>query len=271
MSRTDGLNFMNVTPVVFVDLDDTLFHSARKRKDGSTRVAAMNTKKQPSAWMSPVQAPFFEWLSSSILIPCTGRGVSSCLRVTLPFSSWRICCFGGVILDSDGELCVEWDEELKRRFAHQEINDHIDRLESQTLAALKEHSIDARLTRIPAGTRHSYLCIKHNNIKTDPNALIELSMIKSLWSEYWQTFGLFKAGWMLYENENNLSTLSPNLQKSAAVRWLRERFFLDHWTVGIGDHISDCSFLQECDFLMYSTDSQIFKVWVAQINMMSQV
>ena len=62
-------------PLVFVDLDDTLFQTARKMVEGTPRtIATLDVHRQPNGYMSPVQHSFINWLlASADVVPVTAR------------------------------------------------------------------------------------------------------------------------------------------------------------------------------------------------------
>lgn len=49
-------------PLVFVDLDDTLFQTARKMGDEPRFAATLDVDGQPNGFMSATQKSFVEWL-----------------------------------------------------------------------------------------------------------------------------------------------------------------------------------------------------------------
>ena len=62
-------------PLALVDLDDTLFQTARKMADGTSRhVATLDVDGQPNGYMSPIQQSFVLWLfSTADVVPVTAR------------------------------------------------------------------------------------------------------------------------------------------------------------------------------------------------------
>ena len=97
-------------PLVFVDLDDTLFQTARKMVEGTPRtIATLDVHRQPNGYMSPVQHSFINWLlASADVVPVTARSVEAYRRVKLLFTEGAICSHGGVMLHPDGSLDQDW-------------------------------------------------------------------------------------------------------------------------------------------------------------------
>jgi hypothetical protein len=97
-------------PLVFVDLDDTLFQTARKMPEGVARaVATLDVNGQPNGYMTPVQQALVDWLlGSADVVPVTARSVEAYSRVRLPFSLGAICSHGGTMLGGQRQLDSDW-------------------------------------------------------------------------------------------------------------------------------------------------------------------
>lgn len=105
---------VNKRPLALVDLDDTLFQTARKMPEGLPRVTAtLDIEGQPNGYMSTVQHSLAHWLlSTTDVIPVTARSVEAFSRVQLPFMHGAVCSHGGVILGPDGKLDEEWQARM---------------------------------------------------------------------------------------------------------------------------------------------------------------
>ena len=96
-------------PLVFVDLDDTLFQTARKMGDEPRFTATLDVDGQPNGFMNATQKSFVEWLlATSDVVPVTARSIEAYQRVQLPFAHGAVCAHGGVILAADGSLDAAW-------------------------------------------------------------------------------------------------------------------------------------------------------------------
>lgn len=74
-------------PLVFVDLDDTLFQTARKMGDEPRFTATLDVDGQPNGFMNATQKSFVEWLlATSDVVPVTARSIEAYQRVQLPFA-----------------------------------------------------------------------------------------------------------------------------------------------------------------------------------------
>ncbi len=87
-------------PVVFSDLDDTLFQTRRKMVDELAlepfRTGALDRSLTPRSFMTEEQAMLVDWLlEHADLIPVTARGTEEISRVQIPLPflgrdhSWR--------------------------------------------------------------------------------------------------------------------------------------------------------------------------------------
>lgn len=273
-------------PVVFLDLDNTLFASARRQPEEGVKPAATYRDGRPSAWMNEAQASFFDWLNATTtLIPCTGRSLDATQRVLLPFHSWTICCFGGLVLTPDGQVSAAWERAQRALFGEEtlgEISQTLSRLEGETRDWIETQGLKIRLSRVEAGVSGGYLCVKHQEIKASQPAEVALSPISARWREALSTLDQMTQGslqarevltsgethtssqlalpipsWTLHINGNNVTLMPPSLSKARAVRWLIEHTFSGRLTLGAGDSLSDLSFMRRCDFSIIPASSQV--------------
>ena len=101
---------MNHKPLVFVDLDDTLFQTNRKSAPTDLhKIATTDKSGQPLSYMKPKQQVFVNWLfESTEVIPVTARSVEGLQRVQLPFQSGAVCSHGGTIIDAQQNIDMDW-------------------------------------------------------------------------------------------------------------------------------------------------------------------
>jgi len=120
-------------PMVFVDLDDTLFQTLRKCPPDEPHehltLAAQATNGAHSM-MTRRQKALVDWLiASAETIPVTARSTEAYSRVAIGFQSFAILANGAVILGPDGAADAEWAEVMARDLGGFE----------ETLEALLEH------------------------------------------------------------------------------------------------------------------------------------
>jgi len=101
----------DLRPVVFADLDDTLFQTARKMSEtpDPDRVASVSSNGKHS-YMTRAQDQMFSWLTGTTrFIPTTARSQSAMDRCQFVFSDYQILANGGTVLLPGGIRDAEWD------------------------------------------------------------------------------------------------------------------------------------------------------------------
>jgi len=244
-------------PVVFVDLDDTLFSSSHKHVAAGTpepwESAAVDRAGEPLSFMGPKQARMLRWLMrQAVLVPTTGRNAAALDRVRLPALAegrcHAICSFGGLIRQPDGQPEPRWHrhiQPLAEQHAHE-----LHRFVATALALAESHRVDVRAKVVGEQDLPLYVSVKHN--ASDAAALARLA-------EHLHA-ALPGATWRLHLNDTQLAVMPPHLDKTHAVR-----HFVQHladrpaFTLGIGDSLSDLGFLAACDYAMMPQGSQIVR------------
>ncbi len=228
----------NNKPLIFVDLDDTLFQTARKMGQGERFPATLDVDGNPNGYMSSVQKQFVEWLiASADVVPVTARSVEAYSRVKLPFTQGAICSHGGVILTPDNQLDEQWHAQMESDLAH--IQGRLQGLSETTLQIGTDlgHSLRGWVVE-EAGLEH-YVVTKRNG--DDDSVLTEvLGVVKSR--------GLLE-DFYVHGNGNNLAFLPHALQKQRAVQeWISRDLKSngERPRLGFGDSISDLGFMTEC-------------------------
>src|SRR5262245_14155520 len=88
--------------VVFLDLDDTLFQTLPKCPEGGGFAPATHDSSgRPASFMTPRQESLLHLLRGATIIPTTARNLAAFRNVLVPFDSFAILDFGGVILLPD--------------------------------------------------------------------------------------------------------------------------------------------------------------------------
>jgi hydroxymethylpyrimidine pyrophosphatase-like HAD family hydrolase len=231
--------FSEARPLVFVDLDDTLFQTARKMQGEKQRfLATRDSAGQPNGYMSLVQMMFTRWLfESADVVPVTARGVESFLRVEMPFKHGAICSHGGVILDAQGKPLKDWDEQVKRDLTA--VQAPLAEAESFAYAAAYKLSLNLRITMIEVNGLSQFLVIKHSGETDEVLAVVEADL-----KEHVDTSHFY-----FHRNGNNLAIIPLALNKQAAVREYLKFDRSIHGqrpVLGFGDSLSDHGFLSEC-------------------------
>lgn len=242
-------------PFVFVDLDDTLFQTRAKCPDEETlRAAAFLSDGSAHSFMTAKQQALWRLLETNMtVIPTTARDWDAYRRVELPFRSWSILDYGGVIIDASGNPDKDWFERMRPA-----VHDAIDGLNhvletARTFAA--EQMLDVHVRLIEDFDFTFYLVAKFRNGRE--------SHLDQLQREAVEPWVEAQAGaYRLHRNGNNLAVLPKTLGKEHAVRHLIGRLRREHGdilTFGLGDSEIDGAFLAECDYLVTPRTSQLFE------------
>ncbi|NLC20911.1 MAG: trehalose phosphatase [Halomonadaceae bacterium] len=232
---------MTIRPLIFVDLDDTLFQSARKMAEDMPReVVTTDSHGVPNGYMTPNQSVFTSWLlDHGDVVPVTARSVDAFRRVQMPFQLGAICHHGGVLLDAGGRVDVDW--QLQCRLDLAQYQDALARVFEELLIIRQELQISLRLTQQETPGQVQFVMAKQSG-GSDEVLIKVLGMIQ----ERLPLNGLY-----VHLNGNNLTFIPHAISKRRAVEeWLR-RDRACHGlrpVIGFGDSLTDHGFLSECDW-----------------------
>lgn len=241
-------------PVVLADLDDTLFQTKRKMVDELAqkpfRVGALDRELTPRSFMNEEQAMLVDWLLEfAELIPVTARGTDEYERVKVPFTSWAVTTHGAVILNANGQCDPEWQQHIKAELApyRQRLLD----MQAQITQLMTERRINAwaRINYEYDGVP-IYLVMKHK----DSTKLYELNAI----GDEIETI-LGTEGFYVHRNSNNIAWLPTCIEKGRATSHLLEKLRAERGlfpTIGLGDSLTDFSFLKLCSWFGMPKQSQ---------------
>lgn len=252
-----------IKPLFLVDLDDNLFQTKRKMTGDEIkhcRVAALDKEMQPQSFMSQEQAHFVDWiLEHATLVPVTARGTEETARVTLDFKSWQISSHGAVIMTPQGFIDEEWKKHIL--WALTSYSSRIKELQEALTKEFKTAGIKAwaRINYEYNGAP-IYLLAKH----TDSSKINELYEIAD---KVKASFNL--EDFFIHKNDNNIAWLPQCINKGSATRYLINKIkqTAPHTPVmGLGDSVSDYSFLQECSWFGMPKQSQIQQVLKSQLS-----
>ena len=232
-------------PVLFTDLDDTLFQTARKMVEPvcESRLAAEATNGHHS-YMTVSQAAMTAWLvKATCMVPVTARSTEALSRCRIAFNSWKIASNGAVILTPDDKVERDWSQ-------------HINCLSGAAAAGLE--ALNAETDKLnPAGRfrhwivheqgRPIYFCVKSNG--------------EEAWLDTIEGRLRLLAGedFVYHRNGNNLSFTPQGISKRAAVAHLIDlRPEIRHSLIlAMGDSLTDLPFMQLANMMMIPPASQI--------------
>lgn len=246
---------------LFVDLDDTLFQSLEKcGKEADLLPAAYLKDGSPISYTNARQRSFFALIQAGMtLVPTTARNLNAFRRVDLPFNSFAVLNYGGIVMESEGGADQFWLETMRR-----EMQESISGLQEAMRIMddfAKSMGLAGRSRLIEDFDTPFYTVIK------DPDKVAErLEKIESEALAPW----IATAGknYYIHRNGNNLAVLPQSLNKARAVTYLRNRLMQEHgdiMTFGMGDSKSDARFMTACDYAIIPSGTQLASLTLAAL------
>lgn len=237
-------------PLAFVDLDDTIFQTARKMQQDKKRYpATYGSADKTDSFMSPVQLMFSEWLMSNAdVVPVTARGVDSFQRVNLPFTHGAICNHGGIILSPGNHVDLHWLELMQ--FELGAIQGQLDEILKQLYIVRGILGLDLRITIIESYGFGQFIKVKQKGAYDEvlSEVFIELASRCALKEFY------------VHRNGNNLAIIPYFINKQSAVQEFVYRDRMQHGEraiIGFGDSLTDLGFMSECHWWGTPQKSQL--------------
>lgn len=235
--------------IVLLDLDNNIFQSERKCPEGDKTAVAFRTSGEACGFMTPSQQTFFNWLSATALvIPNTARDTATFRRAHLPFKSYSICSFGGVILQPDGNVEKTWHQLIATEAASDKVI--LQKLHGELLSIAAKRRFDIRARLIEDQGLTLYISVKHNNHLN--HELVELGQALQ---------ECLPKDWTVHFNDNNLAIFPQFLGKERASKWLLEnriKTTKEAVIIGSGDSFTDVPFMAQSHFALMPAKSQIF-------------
>lgn len=240
--------------LLFLDLDDTIFQTKRKRPDGIVPGTETENPENVS-YLTPAQKTFFNILSqeeSLKIIPVTARDFDQYQRTFIsdhPEVDIAAINFAGQILQND-QPDPDWQSHIQKQY------NKMDFPIEEAFQTLDE-DIDSDKLRLITIDDY-YLGIK--SIQRDQDYYEKaFQEIREKFKEQ------FEEEYFVHQNANNLSFIPKFINKEEAVTYLTDKFE-PKLTIGMGDSISDLSFMQACDFSIFPNPSQIGRLIPELLN-----
>ncbi|EGV33152.1 hypothetical protein ThidrDRAFT_0830 [Thiorhodococcus drewsii AZ1] len=240
--------------LVFLDLDDTLFQSRPKcPPDEEPHPVAYLKDGSAHSFMTEGQRAFWRLLDgNATLIPTTARDLGALRRVDLPFNSWSIIDYGGIILDPQGDPDARWMERMSS--VSGEAIDELSGLRDTAESFVTRSELSVRIRVIEDYGLPFYLVAKYRSGRSADLDRLQHEVIQP-WVNARQD------RYRLHRNANNLAVLPTRLGKEHAVRYLIERLSESGeavMSIGVGDSLIDGAFMAACDYAITPRGSQIF-------------
>src|SRR5262249_43613304 len=146
--------------VVFLDLDDTLFQTRPKCPPGeSLAPGALDHAGQPLSFMTPRQERLLTLFRGATIVPATARNLAAFRNVTVPFDSFAVLDFGGVVLLPDRSPDAEWDAHVRPRAV--KVGPELEHLCATMQGYSEAHRLGVRVRVIGDFGMPLYIVAKH--------------------------------------------------------------------------------------------------------------
>jgi predicted mannosyl-3-phosphoglycerate phosphatase (HAD superfamily) len=238
--------------LAFVDLDDTLFSSARKQGDTQGLVpAALLRTGDVVSYSNPAQRGLQSMLAGAQeVIPVTARSLEAYRRVLLKFAGRAIVSYGATILLPEGGVDCEWARRVAPLLAAA-------RAPLESLVTRVAAACDPQLTGLQTRLMHdggdpTYVVVRPAG--SDASVVHEagLTVVADWLAQH--------EGFKLHVNGRILAVIPPGLGKAAAVAYLIEHERRLHgtlFTLGAGDSLTDLDFMRLCDLAIVPARTQL--------------
>ncbi|SHH60011.1 hypothetical protein [Massilia sp. CF038] len=238
---------------LFADLDDTLFQSREKCGDSDAlRPAAFLKDGSPISYSTERQRAFIAFAQDGMtMIPATARNLNAFGRVDLPFESWAVLDYGGVVLQPGGALDQHWHAHMQG--AMQAALPGLRELAALIDAWAERTGFAGRARLIEDFDTPFYLVVKDVDKIAARLVPIETEVVAP-----WIAAG--GHDYFIHRNGNNLAILPNALNKAHAVQYVIERLREQHGdilTFGMGDSRSDARFMAACDYAIVPPRTQL--------------
>lgn len=248
---------------LFVDLDDTLFQTPKKcLSETDLQAVAYLKNGAPCSFSTPRQRAFFDFAQDGMtLIPATARNADAFRRVDLPFSSYTVLDYGGIVLQPGGALDTEWLAQMQADMqrALPGLQDAMRVIDDFQITLGRP----SRARLIEDFATPFYIVIKDHEAVAERLAEIERAVLLP-----WIAGPGPGTDFFIHRNGNNLAVLPKTLNKARAVAHLRAKLEAEHGTIltfGMGDSASDARFMAACDYAIVPNGTQLAGLTLAAL------
>lgn len=238
---------------LFVDLDDTLFQTPIKVPNAKDLEPVAYLKSgDPISYTTAKQRALFAIFSRDMtLIPTTARNHDAMSRVDLPFTSYTIIDFGGVVLKPDGSVDEAWAEIIRSDMA--QAVDGLNAIKLLIDEYAEAADLKARARVVEDCATPFYTLVKDPEKQASNLEQIEREVVLPWLKSEGKDFNV-------HRNANNLAILPNTLNKARAVAYVRQQLEAEHGeilTFGMGDSTSDARFMASCDYTIIPKGTQL--------------
>lgn len=243
---------------LFADLDDTLFQTFEKcAASEALEPAAYYKDGSICSYTTRAQRAFLSFVQDGMtVIPTTARDHDGLRRVHLPFDSYAVINYGGVVLAPGGSADMPWLEGMRSAMhaalpGLQELARHIDEYAGRT-------GFGGRARMIEDFATPFFLVVKDPDKRHERLAPVEIEVVRP-----WIADG--HPDYVVHRNGNNLAILPKVLDKANAVAHITGKLRAEHGdivTFGMGDSRSDARFMAACDYAIVPRATQLARLTV---------
>ena len=238
---------------LFVDLDDTLFQTPIKVPNAKDLEPVAYLKSgDPISYTTAKQRALFAMFSRDMtLIPTTARNHDAMSRVDLPFNSYTIIDFGGIVLKPDGSVDEAWAEIISSDMA--QAVDGLNTIKLLIDECAVAEGLKARARVVEDCATPFYTLVKDPDKQASHLEHIERDVVLPWLAGAGKDF-------CVHRNANNLAILPNTLNKARAVAYVRQQLEAEHGeilTFGMGDSTSDARFMASCDYTIIPKGTQL--------------
>ena len=231
--------------VLFLDLDDTLFQTARKCPPDTVLTPGANSKAGAvNSWLTPAQAALWQGIAASDMevVPVTARSTAALGRVLLPLRHRFACVDFGATLLVDGTPDAEWQARAAAVSAASQP------LLQPLWQAAQQHT-QLSLEWVASSAGPLYLTARDHG--QEPQAM---QVLRAEWGAFAAASGEF----FLHDN-HTLALVPSAFGKQHAVAEVQRRLRSEGpiLSLGLADSASDVGFLKLCDFIGLPAGSQL--------------
>lgn len=238
-------------PVIYTDLDDTLFTTLKGYRDvdQSTLLRVTTAKNGNHSFMCGQRQSILKWIEAgATLVPVTARSLDAYNRVTLSadrFVDGAVLNNGALILRPDGSEDEEWSAVVQGHcdLATPVMEDLIEMLEAAPC--------DIRIHRHMNGDVMLGMTVKSNE-ESERGVLMNVGLAQEMSKDK------LRGRVVTHCNGNNLAFVPVGVSKKNAVEYLmRTREDLaGRPSIGAGDSLADLPFMSLCDMLLVPANTQ---------------
>jgi hydroxymethylpyrimidine pyrophosphatase-like HAD family hydrolase len=239
------MNTGNPEVWVLADVDDNLISTVRTEPEPGAKPCSFDKEGRVCGFLTRKQEAMMDLLSAGArVVPCTARSYIGRLELPALAGNYAILANGGTILGPDGNRLRSWFDYMEPlSVSDSPVMHELARLGK---AAGRERGFNVRSKVVSSKDLDLYVSIKHNDKNVEELAQLAALLRSSV-----------PDGWALHHNGNAIFLMPNWLGKDKAVEWFIANVVPQGAvTIGMGDSLSDLSFMNLCDYALMPRKSQ---------------